>query len=60
MEEQEKIFTLEEVSKIIVGEGYDGDLIDLYTDHCLQLDKPLPESDFIRPTFKEWYLTYVK
>lgn len=33
MEEQEKIFTLEEVSKIIVGEGYDGGLIDLYTDH---------------------------
>ena len=51
-------FTLDEISKIFIGEDNQGGLFDDYLDYCLQLDI-YPEVDENRKkiTFKEWYLT---
>lgn len=54
-------FTLDEVSKIIVGEDKQGGLIDDYLDYCLQLDiYPEIDKDRKKISFKEWYLTKYK
>lgn len=52
------VFTLDEVSKIIIGEDKQGGLIDDYLDYCLQLDiYPELDKDRKKISFKEWYLT---
>ena len=51
------VFTLDEVSKIIVGEDKQGGLIDDYFDYRLQLDiYPKVDRNRKKINFKEWYL----
>ncbi len=55
---QEITFTLDEVSRIIIGENKQGGLIDDYFDYLLQFDiYPKIDKSREKINFKEWYLT---
>lgn len=52
----EKTYTLEEISKLFVGENEQGGYFDQYLDYCIL--NGLKGSD--APTFKEWFEQNIK